>query len=107
MSPAEEVGKSNNSLKDGIIATITGLDKTINAKLDGIRTQISSGFADIRTTIDKQEQRLLSVEQDVKSNSINVGINTQTIKSFKWVIGIVITICLANLACLIKIITGN
>jgi hypothetical protein len=107
MSPSEKVEYNKNFLKDEILATISGLEKTINANFDGIRTQIISGFSDIRTNIDKQEQRLLSAEQDIKSNSINVGINTQTIKSFKWVIGIVITICLANLACLIKIITGN
>lgn len=107
MAADNRESRGNGNLKDEIVATINGLNQTINAKLDGIRTQIISGFADIRTNIDKQEQRLLSVEQDVKSNSISIGINTQAIKIFKWVIGILITMCLANLACLIKLITGK
>lgn len=107
MPPTDKTACDKCSFRKEVLARIDGLNETVGAKLDGIKTEISSGFTDIRTNIDKLEQAQYNSQEKITKNAVNIGINSQSISSFKWVIGILITLNIANLAYLIKIATNH
>ncbi|MCK5601027.1 hypothetical protein KAR91_04100 [Candidatus Pacearchaeota archaeon] len=108
MPPKDQSENQESTFREQIVLTkIDGLDKTIGAQIKGLSNEIKAGFMDIRTNIDKIEREQLSSREDRTKNSVNIGINSQKLSSFKWVMAILITLSLGNLACLIKIATMN
>lgn len=114
MPPKDQEDLNQDPFKGELLARIDGAKQTVGAKLDGIQKEIELGFRDIRTNIDKVERSQIESWKKITDNSVDIGKNSEKIKtqnsinnSFKWVMGILITLSLANLGFLITIVRGN
>ncbi len=101
MPPKKPCGSC--TLKDEILARLDGLNSTIDAKLTGIQSEIGGGFQSIRVNIDKVERTQIKQWERLIEYGEKVGINSQKLSGFKWVVGILITLQLSTFGSVIWI----
>jgi hypothetical protein len=125
MPPNEEAGCKNCSFRGEVLAQLKGIKEIVEAKLDGIKNEVGSGFQTTRIDIDKIERTQIKQWEAITEHSEKIGANTQKIStfdgfdkqanensgkikvvverlsSFKWVIAILIGLQLSILGSLV------
>jgi hypothetical protein len=101
MPPNEEAGCTKCSFRGEVLAELKGIREIVEAKLDGIKSEVGNGFQGIRINIDKIERNQTKQWQNIAEHGQKIGINSQKLSGFKWVIGILITLQLSTFASVI------